>query len=172
MRDSVVSAFIFDTSVLSPLLDPSHSRHSEVRAVIRALDSDSTQFVSTVSLAELDFGVRLSEIHTGSSSDTLEQMLRKAYGHAVLEITKHTASAYAELKAKLAGRYLTKVVRNSRPRWVEDWKDRATGQKLQIDENDLWICAQAKERSLVLVTADRRMKRIQDADSEVRLLAV
>ena len=36
---TVASAFIFDTSVLSPLLDPLHSRHSEVRAVIGALDS-------------------------------------------------------------------------------------------------------------------------------------
>ena len=121
---TVASAFIFDTSVLSPLLDPLHSRHSEVRAVIGALDSDSTQFVSTVSLAELDFGVQLSAMYTGSSSSTLEQMLRRAYGHAVLEVTKHTASAYAELKTNLAGRYLEKVVRNSRPRWVEDWKDR------------------------------------------------
>ena len=47
--------------------------------------------------------------------------------------------------------------------------EEATGRKLQVDENDLWICAQAKERDLIVVTADRWMKRISDADCEVRL---
>ena len=71
--------------------------------------------------------------------------------HAVLEITRHTSAAYAELKAKLASKYLVKALRQNRPRWVEDWIDKATGKKLQVDENDLWICAQAKEceRNLV-----------------------
>jgi len=40
------------------------------------------------------------------------------------------------------------------PRWVEAWSDRVTGQLLQIDENDLWIAAQAVERNLVVVTSD------------------
>ena len=42
----------------------------------------------------------------------------------------------------------------------------------QGGENDLWMCAQAKERDLTLVTAERRMKRISDADPEVRILRV
>lgn len=48
--------------------------------------------------------------------------------------------------------------------------DKASGQKLQVDENDLWMCAQVKERDLVLATADGRIKRIADADPEVRIL--
>ena len=87
----------------------------------------------------------------------------------MLEVTRHTSAAYAELKAHLAGKYLIKALTKDRPRWVEDWIDRATGKKLQIDENDLWICAQAKERNLTVVTADRRMNRISNADRDVRL---
>jgi tRNA(fMet)-specific endonuclease VapC len=41
-----------------------------------------------------------------------------------------------------------------------------------IDENDLWMCAQAKERGLVFVTGDGKMQRIADADSDVRLLVI
>ena len=167
-----MSGYIFDTSVLSPLLDSSHSRHGDVRDAIGELDSHSTAFISTISLAELDFGISLAAIITGSISPTLQQTLRKAYGYAVLEVTKHTAAAYAELKANLANKYLAKALRNDRPRWVENWIDRATGQKLQVDENDLWICAHAKERNLTLVTADRHMNRIPNADSGVRLLVV
>jgi predicted nucleic acid-binding protein len=64
------------------------------------------------------------------------------------------------------------MLRKDRPRYIEEWVDKATGQKLGIDENDLWMCAQAKERNLVLVTADGRMKRIPNADPEVRLLTI
>ena len=165
----VLSGYIFDTSVLSPLLDPMHSRHGDVQAVIGALDPCSTNFISVITVAELDFGGRLAETVTGLASPNLQRQLTKAHKYAVLEVTKHTSAAYAELKAKLASKYLAKALKRDRPRWMEDWIDKATGKKLQADENDLWICAQAKERNLITVTADRRMKRISDADCEVRL---
>lgn len=50
--------------------------------------------------------------------------------------------------------------------------NRTTGKALGLDENDVWIAAHAKERDLVLVTADGRMRRIQEADSDVRLLII
>ena len=43
---------------------------------------------------------------------------------------------------------------------MEGWSDRVTGQLLQIDENDLWIAAQAVERNLVVVTSDPDFIRI------------
>ena len=103
---------------------------------------------------------------------TLRAIVRQAQAYNVLDITRHTAAAYAELKTNLAKKYLAKASRRDRPRWLEDWVDKATGQKLQIDENDLWMCAQAKERDLVFVTADARTQRIADADPDVRVLVV
>ena len=80
---------------------------------------------------------------------------------------------YALLKAKLAKCYLAKPSRKDRPRWVEDWVDKATGKKLHVDENDLWMCAQAKERDLVFVTADDKIrKRVSKADPSVRFLVL
>jgi predicted nucleic acid-binding protein len=72
----------------------------------------------------------------------------------------------------MAAKYLAKPLRRDRPKYVEDWVDQATSKALGVDENDLWMCAQAKERGLVLVTTDQRMKRIEDADSDVRLLII
>ena len=166
-----MSGYIFDTNVLSALLDSTHSRHSDVRAAIGALDSRSTKFISAIAVAELEFGVYLAEVATGCASPELRRQLTKTHEYAVLEITRHTAAAYAALKARLAGKYLDRALkRDKRPRWVEDWVDRATGKVLQVDENDLWICAQAKERDLTVVTCDRRMNRIANADvEEVRL---
>ena len=164
-----MSGYIFDTSVLSALVDPEHSRHEEVRAAIGALDLRSTKFVSAIVIAELNYGLRLAETVSGLPCPHLRRMLTRAHEYAVLDVTRHTSVAYAELKANLSSEYLAKALRKDRPRWVEDWVDSATGKRLQIDENDLWICAQAKERNLMVVTADRRMNRISSADCDVRL---
>ena len=87
-----------------------------------------------------------------------------------LSRNQHTAAVYAETKAKLAEKYLTSTLRRDRPRYLEDWVDRSTGKCLGVDENDLWMCAQAKERDITLVTADGRMRRIPDADPDVAIL--
>ena len=164
-----MDGYILDTSVLSAYLDPSHRRHSEADTVIKGLEQGSVLFLSTISLAELEFGVQLARTFSTGGLPTLEKMLKDAHGYPVLEVNHHTSVAYAELKTNLALTYLADASHKNRPRWIEDWVDKTSGKKLQVDENDLWICAQAKERALVVVTADRRMKRIPDADTEVRL---
>ena len=162
--------YILDTNVFSPLLDSTHSRHGDVRAAIGALDALSTKFMSVITVAELGFGVSLYETVTGSPSPDLRRKLTKAHEYAVLDVTRHTSTAYAELKANLATKYVAKALRrDARPRWVEEWVDKATGKRLEVDENDLWICAQAKERNLIVITADRGMNRISAADFGVRL---
>lgn len=165
-----VDGYVLDTSVLSALLDSSHRRHSDVRVAIGALNQTSAQFVSAISLAELTFGIRMAEAFGGSSLPVLQQMLVEARAYAVLDVSHHTSAAYAELKTNLAKKYLAKASQRDRPRWLEEWVDKTSGQKLQVDENDLWMCAQVKERDLILVTADGGIKRISDADPDVRLL--
>lgn len=162
--------YIYDTSVLSALLDASHNRHQDIDRAVASLPEDASHFVSAISLAELTFGVRMSETFAPSKLPILQRMLVEVRTYGVLEVGHHTATAYAELKTNLAKRYLPKASRRDRPRWLEDWPTNNRGQKLQVDENDLWLCAQAKERSLTLLTADGGMQRIADADAEVRLL--
>src|SRR3546814_6707084 len=96
-------------------------------------------------------------------------MLLDAQAYAVLDVAHHTSAAYAELKTNLAKRYLVKASRRDRPRWLEEWVDKTTGQRLQVDENDLWMCAQVKERDLILVTADDHM-RSEEHTSELQSL--
>lgn len=164
-----MSSYILDTSVISAFLHSSHARHSEVRTAIQAVEHQSTLFLSAVSLAELSYGVEMTKAFGNADLPVLEQTLKRAYQYRVLDITKHTSLAYAKLKTNMAIKYLEKASRQGRPRWLEDWVDRSSGKKLQIDENDLWICAQAKERNLHVATLDKRMRRIEAADSEVHL---
>lgn len=164
--------FIYDTSVLSALLDTAHKRHADIARVVVSLPENASHFVSAVSLAELTFGVRMSEAFAPSRLPALAQILVDVRNYGVLEVGHHTAAAYAELKTNLAKRYLLKANRRDRPRWLEEWPINNRGQRLQVDENDLWLCAQAKERSLTLLTADHGTQRIADADPEVALLQI
>jgi predicted nucleic acid-binding protein len=165
-----VDGFLLDTTVLSAYLDPNHRNQADTRRAVNALDPGAPRYLSAVSLAELTFGARLAEAFGVGDLPILRAVIRQAQAHNVLDITKHTAATYAELKTNLAKRYLAKASRRERPRWLEDWVDKTTGRKLQVDENDLWMCAQAKERDLTFVTADTGTKRIADADPDVRLL--
>jgi predicted nucleic acid-binding protein len=165
-----VDGFLLETTVLSAYLDPNHRNHADTRRSVDALDPGASRYISAVSLAELTFGANLAEAFGMGDLPSLKTVIREAQAYAVLDVIRHTAAAYAELKTNLAKKYLAKASRRDRPRWLEDWVDKTTGQKLQIDENDLWMCAQAKERDLILVTADGRIRRISDADAEVRLL--
>jgi predicted nucleic acid-binding protein len=56
------------------------------------------------------------------------------------------------------------------PRWIEDWIEVGSAKRLQIDENDLWICAQAKERDLVVVTGDMDIRRLSSFDLDLKIL--
>jgi predicted nucleic acid-binding protein len=165
-------AFLLDTTVLSAYLDPLHQFHAEKSRALDALPSDASRYISVVALAELTFGADLIVAIGKGDVPALRQMIRKARTYAVLDITHHTAAAYAELKSKMAAKYLASTLRRDRPKYVEDWIDKANGKALGIDENDLWMCAQVKERGLVFITTDRRMKRIEDADADVRLLII
>lgn len=167
-----MNAYLFDTTVLSIYLDPTHPLHAEKNQSLNALPADAPRFVSAVALAELAFGMRLAAVIGKGNLPELDAILAEARTYAVLDLTYHTATAYADLKAQVAQKYLAKVLRKDRPKYIEDWVDKTTGKKLGIDENDLWMCAQAKERDMIFVTADARMKRIPDADNEVRILTV
>ena len=163
--------FIYDTSVLSAKLDQRHPRHEKTADAISALPDDSRYFVSTISLAELTFGARLKKAFSPERLQTLERILQDARKYEILEIGRHTSEVYANLKAKLALRYLPNATRRERKRlrWIEDWPDNFRGKSLQVDENDLWLCSQTIERSKTLLTSDKGMARIAEADTFVSL---
>jgi predicted nucleic acid-binding protein len=166
-----LESYLLDTSTLSALLDPKHAKHASAKAAIQNIEA-AQKFVSVIAIGELVFGQNLIRTFTGTIPPGLNTAIRAAIDQGPLGITHHTASEYGELKARLAKVYLKKALSRQRPRWLENWIDHATGQRLQVDENDLWMCAQARERNLIFITADAKMIRVSDADPAVRLLIV
>ena len=164
-----MDGYLLDTCAISALLDAQHPDHAVMRAAVEAIEEGAPRYVSCITLAEIRFGALLDEAATGKTSPRTTQILKELRSCPVLEVTQHTADEYGVLRTNIALTYLKKFVRANRPRWIENWKDRATGERLQVDENDLWICAQARERNLVLITTDGRMVDvIGKADSEIR----
>ena len=164
-----MSGYLLDTSALSAYLNEDHPHHEVAVSVIGGLPTGAAKFVSIVTLAELDFGIRLAELQGSQHLVAYKKRLEVVRAYASLDLTRHTSEVYAELKVRLASQMQRKPGKKMR-RWVEDWIDSASDKRLQIDENDLWICAQAKERDLVVVTGDIDIRRLSSFDPDLRIL--
>lgn len=148
---------LLDTNLVSVLYDARRPNHAAVRMAIAALSPNTPQLVSVITIAEIRFGLALSRA-VGQPLTHIEACLERAEDHPLAEVTRHTSEAFATIKSSIAIQRID--VNRRRPRWVEAWSDRVTGQLLQIDENDLWIASQALERNYVVMTSDQDFTRI------------
>ena len=64
---------------------------------------------------------------------------------------------------------MPKASRSKRPEHLERWIDHITGQRLGVNENDLWICAQGFERDLHVLTCDQDFERVQTAEPRLKV---
>lgn len=161
---------LLDTNFISVLFDPRRPNYAAVQARARAFSQTDLVYLSAVVLAELRYGMEAAQ-RAGQDVSHIRQTLTQAATYPLAEIGRHTAEAYGDVKARLADYYLDMSRRA--PRWLENWQDRASAQILQVDENDLWIVAQAVERDYLLVTSDQRLAdRFSPAIAELRLSVV
>lgn len=152
-----MDTYLLDTNLVSVLYDAGRPNHRPVRAALAAFNPAAPQLVSAITVGELRFGLALSRA-AGRPLDHIEACIERTEEHPLAEVGRHTAEAFGYVKSSVA---LQRVdIRKRIPRWVEGWSDRVSGQLLQIDENDLWIAAQAVERNLVVVTSDPDFTRV------------
>jgi tRNA(fMet)-specific endonuclease VapC len=104
-------------------------------------------------------------------TDTFKQEAFRAFISTnlpmVLDITKATRIYYGLLRASIFEKYAPNA-RRRRGLRPEQLIDPVTSRELGIQENDLWIAAQALEYNLVLVTNDK-MDRIRDVCEELQV---
>jgi len=161
---------LLDTNFISVLFDARRPNFAAVHARAHAFAQSDLVYLSAVVLAELRYGMEAAQ-RVGQDISHIRQTLIQAGKYPLAEVGRHTAEAYGDVKARLAEHYLDLSRRT--PRWLENWQDRASGQMLQVDENDLWIVAQAVERDYLLVTSDQRLAdRFVPVISELRLSVV
>jgi tRNA(fMet)-specific endonuclease VapC len=87
---------------------------------------------------------------------------------SVLEIKRTTCVEYGRIRARLFKNFAPKEWRQRGIR-PEQLVDPVTALELRIQENDIWLAAQALEYNLVFATSDRQIQRIQDICTEFQV---
>jgi len=154
-----VRGFLLDTNILRYWFDEATSEHRGVVRHLKTLDPDAPLRISAISWGEIEYGHRcVSDTDTEVQSEWKDFVKKRLPN--VLPVGKGTSHYYGQLRAKLFEKYAPKNKRNGlRPCQLID---PVTALSLGIQENDLWIAAQAIEFNLVLVTHDQ-MNRLKEA---------
>jgi predicted nucleic acid-binding protein len=162
-----VADYLLDTNILSYWYDstldasgqvkPTHANVFRNVARVRLPDPQtgyvSRLFVSVVTLGEMEYGHRVAEKPNETKQAAYAKFVRTQCP-VVLDVTSHVAEHYGEMRAWLFNNCGPNAKRTKSKR-AEQLVFPSTGEKLGIDENDLWIAAQAMTNDLVLVTNDR-----------------
>jgi tRNA(fMet)-specific endonuclease VapC len=163
-----VPDYLLDTNILSFWYDTKCAQHAKVVArVADVRKPDPTTnyiarlFVSVVTLGEIEYGTRASHVPNPAKQAEYEAMDAAKLKFISeecpesLDISKHVAKEYGELRAWLFNTCAPNVKKSKKLR-AEELVNQTTGKELGIDENDIWIAAQAKTLGLVLVTHDSK----------------
>ena len=121
-------------------------------ARITALPEGAPLFVSPVTLGEIEFGYQCQSPRVEKREAEFRAFIQ-AKAPSVLPIDKHTADPYGQLRAAIFDQFAPGGLRKKKKRPCQV-TDHVTASTLGIDENDLWIAAQAIQYNLVLVTND------------------
>jgi len=160
-----VRDFLIDTQTISYWYDTACRQHPAVVANIESLQKQVESLghkprllVSVITLGEIEFGHRVNP----STDPDLQAEYLKFVGEQLperLEITEETAAFFGELRKRLFDKYAPGQKRRPKMR-PEQLIEPLTSRELGIQENDLWLCAQALTYDMVLVTNDA-MRRIR-----------
>ena len=161
MRD-----FLLDTQTIRYWYDSGCTQHAAVIGNISALRSAGAAFdpqpkllISVVTLGEIEFGHRVQASDRTPDNAARRKFVREQLP-AAWDVTPDATEAYAQLRSRLFNKYAPGDKRKPKMR-PEQLLDPATALSIQIQENDLWLCAQAAAHGFVLVTNDG-MKAIRD----------
>jgi len=108
--------------------------------------------VSVVTLGEIEFGHR---VQVGAYAEHNRERMKFVNDELPdrLDLTEDAVVTYAEIRSRLFNEYAPGDKRKPKMR-PEQLVDPISSLNLQIQENDLWLCAQAAAHQMVLVTND------------------
>jgi len=150
--------YLLDTCIVSIWFDPSHPRFEAVEGHIRSLPSDAPLRISVVTLGEVEYG-HLADSPQGPTpvQQQFLSFLRMKFidgAPEILDVRRSTTSCYGQLRAALFEKFAP-AGRRRKAKRVEELVNPVTSRELGIQENDVWLAAQAIEYRLVLVTEDK-----------------
>lgn len=153
--------YLLDTNIVAYWYDASRCEHAQVKNRVNVVKQPDPiakyvprLFVSVVTLGEIAYGHRVAHTPDAARQAEYARFVREQIPE-VLEMTNDVADQYGELRAWLFNN-CGPTTKRSKVKRAEELVNPTTGKELGIDENDIWIAAQAKAHNIVLVTHDSR----------------
>lgn len=155
-----MNGYLLDTNATSILWDIRHREHKALRSFIEE-KAQSPMWISTIVFGEIEYGLKIAP----RKDENLQTEVRRRMSgfRLVLDVDKHTVEPYSDLRAALFEKYSPKDgkgrLKAKRP---EELRERTTSKELGVQENDIWIAAQAIQYNLELITGDymRRLEQV------------
>lgn len=158
MRD-----FLLDTQTIRYWHDSGCTQHAAVIENVAALRERAAflevkpkLLVSVVTLGEIEFGHRVALTPDPAAQAAYIKFVQEELPGS-FELSADATAAYGDLRTRLFNKYAPGDKRKPKMR-PEQLVNPVTAKELQIQENDLWLCAQAVAHGMVLVTNDRMMQ--------------
>ncbi len=165
-----METYLLDCNAISDWFDETRPRHHCVaQRAVESAQSDAVLMTSTIVLGEIEYGIKVAPSEKLQALDVLRAQVDVQFVHKrfLLAPERSTALVYGDLRARIFEKFAPKKRRKKGLR-PEELVDPVTSKELGIQENDLWIMAQAVERNLILVTNDE-MVRIRKIAPELRV---
>jgi len=161
-----VRDFLLDTQTIRYWHDSRCPQHAAVignvatlRQLAAPLEVKPKLLISAVTLGEIEFGHRVALAPDPAAQAAYAKFVQEELPQP-FELSSDASAAYGDLRTRLFNKYAPAEKRKPKMR-PEQLLDPVTAKELQIQENDLWLCAQACAHGMVLVTNDR-MTKIRD----------
>jgi tRNA(fMet)-specific endonuclease VapC len=160
-----VLGYLLDNNIVRYWFDGECPEHGRVCQRIQRLPAGTLLVISAITLGEIEYGLRALDAAPDFEAEFAGFIHEQL--PMVLSVTATTRIDYGSIRARLFRKYAPGELRR-KVRWPEQLLDPVTGLTLGIQENDLWIAAQAVEHNLVLVSNDR-LTRLREAAPELRV---
>jgi predicted nucleic acid-binding protein len=154
-----VRDYLLDTQMIRYWYDKGCPEHAVVIGNVEALwtlaataEHKPRLLVSVVTLGEIEFGHRVQLGDHLAEQDSYLRFVNEQLPDR-LDLTEDAITAYAEIRSRLFNKYAPGEMRKPKMR-PEQLVEPVSSLHLQIQENDLWLCAQAVGHQMVLVSND------------------
>jgi tRNA(fMet)-specific endonuclease VapC len=158
-----MDGYLLDTNAASILWNSRHRDHKVLRDFLSE-KSKSPVWVSIIAFGEIEYGLKVTPQMDENSQ---EEVRKRMSEYVFLDVNKHTVEPYSNLRSALFTKYSPRNRRGRlRIKWPEDLQERTSAKELGIQENDIWIAAQAVQYNLVLVSGDH-MRRLREVSTSL-----
>jgi len=149
-----VKYYLLDTNIFSHYPEiKQHDQSAEGKALqenLKKIPQGAKIFLCSVSAGEIEYGLRVAPC----AIEEHDKIRKFIDSFLCLSVNRDVATKYyADLRAKIFNLY-SPHSRRSKQKRKEELRNPVNSKELQIQENDLWICAVALAHNLILVTHD------------------